>query len=301
MTEAAGDTSAWWVIVNPGAGHDADITDRAEAALRGRRVDHELRVSESPAHLAELARLGRQSGATRYAAVGGDGTAHLLINALLAEPWDEPPTVAILPAGSGSDFIRTFALPKRLEDAVTHLQTDAVYPTDIGVLEGSFGLRRFLNVADVGVAAGAAEVARRLPSRLGGLRYAAGFWLTLARHRPVEIELTVGKRSFVGPAINVVLANGQYFGGGMNIAPRASVMDGLLDIQVFTGPRRQAFTVMPRVIRGLHLSHPGVRRFTGNRFTLESEAPLPVEADGEMIGTGAVNGWLEPGAIRFKI
>jgi YegS/Rv2252/BmrU family lipid kinase len=287
--------------VNPGAGLGSNITTRTAAALEGRAIEHELHVSESPADYAELIRLGRRRGATRFVAVGGDGTAHLLINALLSDPWDAPPTVAILPAGSGSDFIRTFALPKRLEDAVGHLDSDAVYPTDIGVLKGSFGVRRFLNVADVGVAAGAAEVAAHLPSRLGALRYTAGFWLALARHRPTEIELTVGDRTYTGPAINVVLANGQYFAGGMNIAPRATVMDGLLDIQVFSGPRRQAFSIMPRVVRGLHLSHPGVRRFTGNEFKLESEVPLPVEADGEMIGTGSVSGWLEPAAIRFKI
>ncbi len=301
MTGATRSEATWWVIVNPAAGHGADITERTRVALRGRGIRNELWISESPAHLGELAKLGRQRGATRFASVGGDGTAHLLINALLSEPWRDPPTVAILPAGSGSDFIRTFALPKRLEDAVAHLDTDAVYPTDIGVIQGSFGTRRFLNVADVGVAAGAAEFAARLPSRLGVLRYSAGFWLTLASHRPVAIELTVGDRTFLGPAINVVMANGQYFGGGLNIAPRATVMDGLLDIQVFSGPRRQAFSVMPRVIRGLHLSHPGVRRFIGSEFALESEVPLPVEADGEMIGSGSVKGWLEPGAIRFKI
>jgi YegS/Rv2252/BmrU family lipid kinase len=301
MTGHGETDSAWCVIVNPSAGHGSDLTTRTAAALQDHGINNELHVSESPAHLAELTRLGRRRGATRFAAVGGDGTAHLLINALLVDSWDAPPTVAILPAGSGSDFIRTFALPKRLEDAVAHLDTDAVYPTDIGVLAGSFGTRRFLNAANVGVAAGAAEFAARLPSRLGGLRYTVGFWLTLARHRPAEVELTVGDRVFRGPAISIVMANGQYFGGGMNIAPRATVMDGLLDIQVFSGPRRQAFTVMPRVVRGLHLSHPGVRRFTGSQFTLESEVPLPVEADGEMIGTGSIRGWLEPAAIRFKI
>lgn len=291
----------WWVVANPGAGHGSDLAARAHAALTHTQIDYELHASTSPQHFVELVVAGRQNGVRQFAAVGGDGTAHMLVNALLAEPWEEPPTVAIVPAGSGSDFIRTFALPKRMEDAVVHLTTPDVYPVDIGVLAGSFGTRRFLNAANIGVAAGAAEIAAHLPTRLGGLRYAGGFWLTLARHRPVPVTVTVGRRTFSGPAINVVAANGQYFGGGMNIAPRASAGDGLLDIQVFSGPRRQAFTVMPRVVRGLHLTHRGVRRFTGAEFSLESEVPLPVEADGEMIGSGSVRGWLEEGAILFKI
>ena len=300
MTEPVRE-GTWWVVVNPTAGRGRGESDRAARALQGRAIPHRMVVSESPAHFGDLVREGRMRGATHFASVGGDGTAHLLINALLEEPWDEPPVVAILPAGSGSDFLRTFALPRRIESAVEHLATDEVYPTDIGVLIGSFGTRRFLNVADVGVAAGAAAMAGRLPSSLGGLRDVAGFWMTLASHRPGHIVLTAGSRSYEGPAINVVLANGQYFGGGMNIAPRATVMDGLLDIQVFTGPRRQAFSVMPRVIRGLHLSHKGVRRFTGSEFRLDTSAQMPVEADGELLGHGSVRGWLEPAAISFKI
>ncbi len=171
----------------------------------------------------------------------------------------------------------------------------------MGVLEGAFGKTHFLNVADVGVAAASVRVADRLPRRLGAVRYGAGFWLTLAGFPAAEISLEAGGRSYEGPAINVVAANGQFFGGGMNIAPRATVMDGLLDIQVFIGPRRHAFSVMPRVVRGTHLHHSGVRRFEAASFRLDCPSGWPVEADGELLGAGPVTGSVLPGAIDFKI
>ena len=99
------------------------------------------------------------------------------------------------------------------------------------------------------MAAASVAVANRLPRRLGRVRYGIGFWLKLAAYPAATIQLTAGKRTYEGPAINVVLANGSS-SAEMNIAPRATVMDGRLDIQVFKGPRRRAFTVMPRVTRG---------------------------------------------------
>ena len=291
----------WWVIINPSAGRHGELEARTGAALRQAGVDFELRVSRDAAHVSELVADGRRAGLRRFASVGGDGTAHLVVNGLMAASWDTPPLLAILPAGSGSDFIRTFALPKKLEAAARHLATDAVYPCDIGVIEGGFGSRYFLNAVNVGVAAASVRIAERLPRWLGGVRYGAGFWITLAGFPAAEVHLEVDGREFLGPAISVVVANGQYFGGGMNVAPRASVMDGKLDIQVFSGPRRQAFTVMPRVMRGLHLNHRGVRRFEGAAFRLRCPDAWPVEADGDMQGVGEITGRVIPQAIEFKI
>ena len=291
----------WWVIVNPSLGRKGEIESRTRAALDVRGVDYELKVSANAADVGAIVAEARRRGATRFIAVGGDGTAHLVLNGMLREPWTEPPTLAVLPAGSGSDFIRTFALPRRIEESADHLLTDDLYRCDVGVLEGNFGSRYFLNVADVGVAAVSVRLANRLPRFLGSVRYGVGFWLALAGFPVREIRLEAGRRSYQGPAINVVVANGQFFGGGMNIAPRAAVMDGLFDIQVFKGPRRQAFAVMPRVVRGTHLHHRGVRRFESASFTLSCSPDWPIEADGELLGTGQIRGQVLAGAIDFKI
>lgn len=291
----------WWVIVNPNAGRRGAVEERTRLALRKAGVPHELRVSPSTVQVAEIVAEARNTGAHRFAAVGGDGSLHALVNVLMGLTWEEPPTLAALPTGSGSDFARTFALPRSIEGAVVHLTTEDVYPCDVGVIEGSSGRKFFLNVADAGVAAASVRVAKRIPRWVGGPRYSIAFWLALARFRPAAIELKVGKRTYAGKAINVVVANGQFFGGGMNIAPRASTLDGEFDIQVFRGPRREALTVMPRVIRGLHLSHRAVRRYTGSSFTLRCPTGWPVEADGELIGTGEITGRVLRQAIRFKI
>ena len=291
----------WWVIANPYSGRKGEVTSRTEAALDDAGVDYTLHESVDAAHLSEIVAAGIVAGATRFAAVGGDGTAHLVVNALMESELADPPTLAILPAGSGSDFIRTFALPRTIEGAVAHLATNTVYPCDVARLTGGFGTRYCLNVADVGVAAASVRMTNRLPRRLGGVRYAAGFWLTLAGFPARNIRLEAGRRVYEGPAINVVAANGQYFGGGMNVAPNATVMDGKFDLQVFAGPRRLAFSVMPRVIRGTHTRHSAVRRFSASEFTLRVEDDWPVEADGELVGYGPIRGEMLSGRLNFKI
>ena len=87
----------------------------------------------------------------------------------------------------------------------------------------------------------------------------------------------------------------------MNIAPRASVADGLADIQVFSGPRRKAFSVMPKVVRGMHLGHKNVRRLTGRSVRINVPDGWPIEADGELLGTGSISVTVLPAAIEFKI
>ncbi len=292
----------WWVIVNPAAGRPGEVRPQVERALAKHGVESEVVESESPESVAEIISAGRAAGITRYAGVGGDGTAHLLLNGLMQHEWQQPPGLAILPAGSGSDFIRTFALPRSIDGATRHLASEDWYPADVLKVEGSFGTVYSLNAVEAGVGAAAVTTAMRMPRWVGEKRYALAFWMTLPAFGWAMVDVEVdGKRNIKGKAIAIVVANGQFFGGGMNIAPRASVSDGIADVQVFSGPRRKAFSVMPRVIRGMHLRHKNVRRVTGRQVRIEVPDTWPIEADGELLGTGPVSVTVQPGAIEFKI
>jgi diacylglycerol kinase (ATP) len=289
------------VLVNPSAGRRSDPVQRTATALEAHGVGHELRVSSTPQAVAALVDEGAERGFSDFAAVGGDGMAHLVLNGLMARAWEAPPTLAILPAGSGSDFVRTFALPRRLEDAAGHLVDEERYPTDVGFIEGAFGSRYFLNAVNAGVAARAAGVANRLPDSLGPARYTAAFWMALWTFLPAGVGVAVDGRSLEGDLMNVVVANGQFLGGGLNVAPRATVQDGVFDVQLFAGPRRNAPVVMPRVLRGTHLTHHSVRRTKGSEIVIDCPEAWPIEADGEPLGTGPFKVEVVPHGILFKI
>ena len=291
----------WWVIVNPTAGRGRDLEQVAKAALDARGIDYVLHVPRGPDEVAGIVADGARRGVSGFVAVGGDGTAHLVLNGIMACEWDERPTLGILPAGSGSDFIRTFGIPQDLDGAAAHLTGEGRYTCDVGRVEGSFGAHYFLNEVSLGITAATAQRAARLPARLGKLRYSGAFWLAIAGFHPGPLVATVDGRSFGADAMAAVIANGQFFGGAMNVAPRASTGDGVFDVQVFSGPRRQAFAVMPRVVRGTHLTHRAVQRRTGGDITIDCPADWPVEADGEVIGSGKIAVQVVPGTIDFKI
>jgi YegS/Rv2252/BmrU family lipid kinase len=289
------------VIVNPAAGNGKELVRRVTTSLTQLGVGFELRVSSSPENVAELVAEGKAAGIRQFAGVGGDGTAHLIVNGLMQHEWDSPPGLAVLPAGSGSDFIRTFALPRDLETASHHLATDEWYRSDVMRIEGGFGVKYALNVVEAGVGGASVGTAARMPRWVGAKRYPLAFWAVLPRFQPGQVEVKAGRHEVAAPAIAVIVANGQFFGGGMNIAPRASVADGILDVQVFSGPRRKALSVMPRVVRGMHLQHKNVRRITGGEVHVRVPDDWPIEADGESLGSGSISVTVQRGAIEFKI
>ncbi|MEN8233842.1 MAG: YegS/Rv2252/BmrU family lipid kinase [Actinomycetota bacterium] len=292
--------SHWWVVVNPSAGSGKNIEARVRAALDRRGINHTLRVSHSPEALTSIIAEGRAEGHGRFVAVGGDGTANLVANGVLAHEWASTPTLAMLPAGSASDLARTFALPGDIEDASSHLVGHETQAIDVGLLAGSFGERYFLNAANAGIAARTVIEAERLPDRLGARRYVIAFWSALAKTAPADVHVDSDGRMIDGIAWNVVIANGRFFGGAMNVAPNAIIDDGLFDVQVFSGPRRSAPTVIRRVIRGTHLTHRAVRRTSGSEVAVGVPDDWIVEADGEIIGTGSFTAKALQGRLLFK-
>jgi YegS/Rv2252/BmrU family lipid kinase len=287
--------------VNPKAGKTAVDIDDVHRAARDCGVEMQVSVSSSRDQAAEAVAAAVRDGHTRFVAIGGDGTANLVANTLFSRPSDSRFTLGVISIGSGSDLARTFAHTKGLRAGMARLADHELYPFDVGVVTVGGSSTHFLNAVNIGVGAASVVKANRIPRRFGSLRYTVGFWLALAGYNAAHMDVTIDHHAFSGQAINVVVANGQFFGGGMNIAPRASTSDGLFDVQVFSGPKRQAFIVMPRVLLGTHLTHPSVRRYVGSRVTLTGAGDLIVESDGELLGEGPVEISILPSALDLVI
>ena len=291
----------WQVIINPSAGSRTFNSTNLPELFSERGIDADIHTSTDIGEVSGVISAAQGRGVSHFAGVGGDGTAHHLLNAMMANQPQERQTLALIPAGSGGDFVRTFGHSSDTQTAVDRLGDMDRYGIDIGRIEGSFGSRYFLNAANAGVAAASVRTAERLPRSIGTMRYTTAFWAALARFRQAGVIVDTDRHRFDGEAINVVVANGQFFGGGLNIAPRATLVDGEFDVQVFSGPRRNAFTVMPRLLFGSHLTHRAVRRYVGRTITINVPDAWPVEADGELLGTGSVAVTAIPDALDFII
>jgi len=291
----------WQILVNPHAGRSAHLGDVVCAGVRDRGLDAVVHVTSSVEDLVATTTAAADEGIRSFAAVGGDGTAHHMVDTLMARGDDTVYQFAMIPKGSGSDFVRTYAHDGDLDRGMDRLVHPDPYRIDVGTISGAFGTRHFINACNVGVAAASVRTAERLPRAMGPIRYSTAFWLTLGRFPQRAVEVDIDHHRFTGDAINVVVANGQFFGGGLNVAPRATMVDGVFDVLVFSGARSNAFTVMPRMLIGSHLTHRAVRRYIGSTVHIEADPAWPVEADGEVLGTGPVTIGILPRAIDYVL
>jgi diacylglycerol kinase (ATP) len=278
-----------------------------ERQLQAKKLAYRAVETETPKQATETARAALESGERFLVAVGGDETVHAVVNGMIAEDRRvaEEAVLGVVPAGSGCDFVRTFGLPGDVIKAIRHLTDDQTYEIDIGrvTFGGEHGesVRYFANIAEAGFGGAVARRASRLSGRMQKSAYFFGFWLSLLRQRPSEVQVRADRKSFTARATNVLVANGQFSRGGMKVSPRSYPGDGLFDVQISTGPRSEAFTMIPKMYRGEHVPNPHIKELRGREITVDADRPLDVQADGEFLGTTPATFTVIPQAITLKI
>ena len=237
------------IIANPrsGRGRSEAKLREIESMLRDWDLDYRIVRTAGPGHAAEAAAEALRGGDGFLVAAGGDGTVHEVVNGMLAggRPVAADAVLGVLATGSGCDFVKSFGIPGDAVRAARRLTGDAVRTIDVGKVTfadgGATTVRYFANIAEAGLGGSVVARASRLPGVFATTRYFFGFWLTLPRFRPATVRLDADGQAFEWVAQNVVVANGRFYGGGMQISPNSRPDDGRLDVLVMTGPKdRQA-------------------------------------------------------------
>lgn len=283
------------VIANPSAGRrDGTVLGRLRTALEALGVAHDLAVTDAPGAATTLARRAVEGDGRRYViAVGGDGTVHEVVNGLVdaesGRARGDSPVLGIVSAGSGCDLVRTFGLDRDPETLARHLASDDVLPIDLGRVrfvgpDGRPEVRVFANIAEVGFGGAVARTAARLPARLGPARYSVGIVAAWGRFRRIPTRVSHDGGTIDEAVCNVVVANGQFFGGGMHVAPRALPTDGRFNVQSWVGSPTDVLRAGRQLRDGSHLARADVREWQSRRVEVEGRHPMALEADGELLG-----------------
>jgi diacylglycerol kinase (ATP) len=299
------------LIANPSAGRGRDAPlDRLRQALRERGLEHDLALTEAPGHASVLAREAVTTGRRFVVAVGGDGTVHEVVNGLVdvetGRAHAEDLVLGLASMGSGCDLARTFGLDRKPEVIARHLAGDTTMPFDVGrvTLTDRQGASRqvlFANIAEAGYGGLVTDLANRLPRLLGGARYGLATVSAIRRFRLVRTRVVVDHTEVTEELSNVIVANGQFFGGGLRVAPRALPDDGRFNVQVWRGKPIDVLRAMPDLRVGEHLDRADVREWQSTTVTIEADSPLLIEADGEVLGTTPATLELLPRVLRLKI
>jgi diacylglycerol kinase (ATP) len=216
--------------------------------------------------------------------------------------------LAVIPRGTGWDFVRTYGIPRRLEDAVRVAREGRARTIDLGRVryrawDGREGESYFANIASAGMSGAIAKRANETSKALGGK--ASYLWATLAvfaRWRNDEVQVTVDGERRTGRMHDVVVANGRFFGGGMMICPEAEPDDALFDVLLIGDlTKRDLLLTLPKTYRGRHLPHPKAELLRGTAVEVDAPEPLPVELDGEQPGTTPIRFEIVPAALRLRV
>ena len=255
-------------------------------------------LSEFPGHLAQAASEARDS---LLVVVGGDGTVNEVVNGVAGAGAE----IAVLPCGTGQDFGRTHGIPSRFDDAVRVALGDERRTIDLGRVELDDGTSRFFaNVASAGMSGAVARRANGMTKALGGR---VTFFYALTRefirwqNTQVTVRLDEGVRR-EGPMHDVIVANGRYHAGGMKLAPEARQDDGLFDVVTIGDVTKLDFlTTAPKLYSGRYLAHLKVELVRSSFAAIDADVPLPIEVDGEPIGTTPARFEVVPAALRLRV
>jgi diacylglycerol kinase family enzyme len=207
------------------------------------------------------------------------------------------------------DFGRTYGIGTRFDDAVRTAATGVARTVDVGRVSyrewnGADAERYVANVGSVGMSAAVAQRANGMSKALGGK---ATFFYALTRvffewqNTNVSVHLDDGTHR-EGRMHDVIVANGQYHGGAMWLAPNAKPDDGLFDVVLIGDVTKRDFlTTAPKIYKGTYLAHPKVELLRSRSVAVEAPEHLPIELDGEQVGTTPARFEIVPNALRVRV
>ena len=286
------------MILNPAGGGGA--ATKIWASICHEVPGIEARRTQCPGHGTRLAREAVEAGARRVVAVGGDGTVNEVVNGLFGSDT----ALAVVPAGTGNDWVRTVGIPRDPSAALEVALNGRLAVTDVGE---AVGHRYFVNVAGVGFDA---EVARCIAEAHGVIaklgptpRYIVSILKTFFGYHGADVAATVdGEERRLDKMFLMAIAVARYYGSGMMIAPDAEIDDGMFDIVWGKDVRMWELpAIMKRIFKGAHLSHPKIDSARCREITLESPVPLAFHLDGDVVGQLPVQFRIHEKALKIVV
>jgi len=264
-----------------------------------------------------------RSGILQVVAVGGDGTLNEVLNGYLdpeGRPLNPDARLAILPAGTGSDFRKSLYQSEPgahgqhrfdcTQKAILAITSDQTRPVDAGLVtchdqQGAPVTRFFMNVVTFGLGGDVSRLVNgwrgRLPTWIGGrIRFASAAVRALAYYKTNPVAIQADNSQVNVESNLIVVANGRFAGGGMMLAPAALIDDGLFDIIITNrASRLDVVRELPRIRRGGYLDNPKVDMLRAAEVSLVTSRPVPLDIDGESGNYAPARFRLLPSVIRF--
>lgn len=305
----------WYAVVNPNAGSGKTVSEwpKAETLLKENRIGYEYRTTWSCGAASEIAMKACGEGYRRFLAVGGDGTVHEVLDGIVrfvkmsgvAAAFDGEEshvpelsdfTLAVIPVGSGNDWIRTLGVPKDASAVISLIKKESFGRQDVFRISGRDDetsaevVSYMANVGGVGFDANICHQVNfeKNSGKSGKILYFKVLVSNVLSCRPFRCRVVAdGEEIFRGDSLSIAMGIGKYSGGGMKQVPDALMDDGLLDVTVIPVlPALRIIRAVPTLFNGKFLSsNPELTfaRCSSLRIEPLDGLGVRVEVDGEVV------------------
>ncbi len=295
-----------YAIINPkaGGGKTGKNLKFIVEELSKHYEDFRYLLTERKLHATELTKRAIEEGAKHIICVGGDGTLNEVVNGFLLEnsSFVKDVGLSVISTGTGADFLKAFGIKKGFR-----IPSGKQVFIDAGICEfigwdGNEKKRAFINITDFGIGGEVVWRVNRTTKVFGGfVSFLTGTISALTSYKGATVKYRIDGEEKREKIVGFVIAIGQFFGGGMHIAPLSDPSDGLFDIVILKrGGLKDFLRFGPRIYRGTHLGVEGIYHTRGKNIYAEVlEGKCPIDMDGEDVGTLPLKAWIVPRAIKL--
>lgn len=287
------------VLVNPRAGRGSAVKRKVEferlALEKG--IEYEIYQTEYSGHAQILAGRALEEGADLLVVIGGDGTVSDVADVLAGSPV----TIGIIPGGTGNDIARSLGIEtNNTPEAFRKIVNGDTILFDVGL--DSVSRRRFVSFVGCGFPALVAAKANSMKYMKGRIVFFISLYAVVRKMKGMTVGLAIDGATEELFCTSIMIQNTPYTGGGLKVAPGASINDGLLDV-VVVGEIGilELMKNFPRLYTGGHLSHPAFRVLRGRKISVELPERQLVSYDGETDFADRLEIEVKPGAMKLRV
>ncbi|MDA2918150.1 diacylglycerol kinase family lipid kinase [Desulfobacterota bacterium AH_259_B03_O07] len=264
--------------MNPAAGNgrSKNVFPSIKEFLDLKNIPYEFRFTSRPGEAKDIARGAVNQGFSHVISIGGDGTAHEVVNGIAGSEL----ILGLVPAGSGNDFPKAAGIPLETPNAIRKLANRQTRRIDLGL----FGDEFFVNGLGIGLDGAVAFRFNEMKKLRGELGYLWGAIQETLRFKGFNVKVKTPDWNYTGTALLLGASNGQCHGGNFKLAPNAKVDDGLLDVYVFEDMSIiKRMINLPKVRKGSHLNLNGAHLKQVPRAEITLDCEVKAHLDGESI------------------
>ncbi len=253
------------------------------------RDEANIEITKGVFHAAEIAYKAMKSGIGKIVSVGGDGTLNEILHGIIGGES----ALGIIPMGSGNDFARTLKFRGTPFAILRSMHLKKERPIDVIKVNDSF----FLNSMGTGIDSEVIMLIKKERNYLGG------FYKSVLKHKPFDIELTVdGSRKQYQDVSLILFSNGKYFGNKMKVSPNSELDDGKMEIVLVSGaPKLELITIFPTIYFGTHIHNKHVHIYSCRVVEYKGAEQLYFQKDGDLFSTSGFKMTLLDKALKILV